>query len=904
MDVNWPPELRVYLDSVESALAKARVEHTVRAGVIRDLETQISEMRAEGIPDDEILSRLDPPEAYVDPQSLLDVGPDRKPPAIPVQAPPVPFPRISDVLYVVVAIVAAVAVLTEELSHICAETFGDPIPTWLHFASLVSVPFILLITIAKMRRGISRFSLPPLTFLNGYLVAVGFWYTLMFLPLMPFAFLSTFLMGLGLLPLAPLLTFVAALLQNFQLYRCGQAVYKRPGHWRFWFAGLALAVLLLGGAQFRQFVTDHYARLAVGGDPETRASGLKMLKRLHLEGAVLEYCYSENHQRLWGELPFTRQHLPYLAPSGYQTLYYRMTGTDYRDVQKTEYRRGNRQRVRNAEDAEVGGDAVASSSRLLSLKSAAMDISFAGSPSGLDAGPSLAYAELTLEFLNRDSSAKEARCQIIMPPGGVVSRLTLWINGEEREAAFGRRGAVREAYSQVAVVQSRDPALLTTAGPDRVLLQCFPVNPDVPMRVKVGFTLPLIPDDGRMALLMPYIAERNFAFEPGQRVALWAESEAPLQTDVEELLNEVVPSRSNGAGDLGYIYAVRGDMPPENLASVRIFAPSPTPETTIYRAELSGVTAYSSLSEARPLERRLVALVIDTSAQCAELFSPDDFDWITVLEELPDNVRIALFAGGISCPPMNREEAKRRWPEILRGVNFAGADDQADSLAGAWDLCASEQNSVVLWLHGKLPVEISDMTGLNQRMLRRPSSDGYSSPRLLSMQLLPGPNRIEEKLTGLLRLPLFYGQPLERRLSRVLSMSLHPTMNDRELAFSLQRPTSGADAETLSGSPHIARLAFAAEIATKHREQQVSLPEEDIETAIKLRLVTPITGAVVLENERQYAEHDLDPSVEVEKVPTIPEPEEIALFAVALALLLLLFLLDRRRALHSGGDAA
>jgi len=42
-------------------------------------------------------------------------------------------------------------------------------------------------------------------------------------------------------------------------------------------------------------------------------------------------------------------------------------------------------------------------------------------------------------------------------------RLTLWIDGEEREAAFGGRSQVREAYQKV-VPAPRDPVLVTTSG--------------------------------------------------------------------------------------------------------------------------------------------------------------------------------------------------------------------------------------------------------------------------------------------------------------------------------------------------------------------------------------------------------------------------------------------------------
>ena len=58
-------------------------------------------------------------------------------------------------------------------------------------------------------------------------------------------------------------------------------------------------------------------------------------------------------------------------------------------------------------------------------------------------------------------------------------------------------------------------------------------------------------------------------------------------------------------------------------------------------------------------------------------------------------------------------------------------------------------------------------------------------------------------------------------------------------------------------------------------------------------IITPRTGAVVLENAEQYATHDLDPdeddeavaSADRSKPPSVPEPEEWALFGLGLALL-------------------
>jgi hypothetical protein len=58
--------------------------------------------------------------------------------------------------------------------------------------------------------------------------------------------------------------------------------------------------------------------------------------------------------------------------------------------------------------------------------------------------------------------------------------------------------------------------------------------------------------------------------------------------------------------------------------------------------------------------------------------------------------------------------------------------------------------------------------------------------------------------------------------------------------------------------------------------------------------VTAGTGAVVLENAEQYARHGLDPDANAKSVPTIPEPEEYALMALACALLAVTYMKRRR----------
>ena len=106
-----------------------------------------------------------------------------------------------------------------------------------------------------------------------------------------------------------------------------------------------------------------------------------------------------------------------------------------------------------------------------------------------------------------------------------MSRLNLWVNGEPREAAFAGRTKVTQAYQQVAIRQRRDPVLVTTAGRDRVLVQCFPVPVGGEMKIRLGITIPLLLEDQTHAnLVMPHFVNRNFRIPDDVRHSVWIES--------------------------------------------------------------------------------------------------------------------------------------------------------------------------------------------------------------------------------------------------------------------------------------------------------------------------------------------------------------------------------------------
>src|SRR5262245_38073100 len=147
-----------------------------------------------------------------------------------------------------------------------------------------------------------------------------------------------------------------------------------------------------------------------------------------------------------------------------RTVFYRVTGKPYESMRTDGFKAFASDDASRAALDETG-ELTGWSQPELSLASSRIDGSF-------DPDAALGYMEWTMVFKNTATFQQEARAQLALPPGGVVSRLTLWINGEEREAAFAERRKVQAAYDSVAMTR-RDPVLVTTNGGDIVNVQCF-----------------------------------------------------------------------------------------------------------------------------------------------------------------------------------------------------------------------------------------------------------------------------------------------------------------------------------------------------------------------------------------------------------------------------------------------
>jgi hypothetical protein len=162
------------------------------------------------------------------------------------------------------------------------------------------------------------------------------------------------------------------------------------------------------------------------------------------------------------------------------------------------------------------------------------------------------------------------------------------------------------------------------------------------------------------------------------------------------------------------------------------------------------------------------------------------------------------------------------------------------------------------------------------------------------LQVTPGANVISEKLDGMARIETLRLEDLTRMVSGWRSGA-------KRITVRRERIEAGANALPADErtSDHLVRLWANDEIGRLiqgGKEQRAAA----VAMAQSYQLVTPVSGAVVLETQQQYDAAGLQPVPEG-TVPTIPEPEEWALILVAL--LVLVYVLRASRGRHATAAA-
>jgi len=679
-------------------------------------------------------------------------------------------------------------------------------------------------------------------------------YAIAFLPLLPFGLLGTVVL-LGFLLLTPFFSLWACLVMIGKARRLSAARMTRG-----FLGGMGFAALLLTPTLHDMLQYELLGDVA-HGSKEARARAVKWLRMVSTPSqlAQVDATTSAAPWDVWLDLGSRRSAL---APEKIERAVFQVTGLPRERPAPGARDSLLAQLSEPTQDLALGSSTIGEIRPRLELASSRMD-------GFVEAASAAAYLEWTVEMANAAMRAEEGRMIVRLPSGAVVSRLTLWVNGEEREAAFAGRGDVASAYQKVAVVQRRDPVLVTTHGLDQVFVQCFPIPSKGTMKFRLGITIPLELDAaGGAAFDLPEILDRNFGVESELRHRIWLQSSANLELSGGE--SSVMAAEPGGKNGLSATVAPH----PGQGAWVRVPGVGIPPEV---RAKdlMSGDPQAHVRQRFVPVpaktEPQTLVAVVDGSA-----FMRGQLGLLAEgLERVSRFAEPRVMVAGDSPLWLTRPKGGS-WSEALHGLEFLGGHDNVEAVEVAWSSFAGKEGAI-LWVHGPQPSLFNRGGSLPQWIER--SQNGPS------LTVLPLAGAINA-LLGLLdadspaRLLRGRGDLLPSRMEEwaKAALSLEPAWR-RELT----RMEGDGNPAAKEATGHIVRLWAREEAARLHDERDI---KRATALAARHQLVTQLTGAVVLETKEQYDEAGLE-AVSPNSVPAVPEPGTWVIFGVGLLFLAL-----------------
>jgi hypothetical protein len=271
-------------------------------------------------------------------------------------------------------------------------------------------------------------------------------------------------------------------------------------------------------------------------------------------------------------------------------------------------------------------------------------------------------------------------------------------------------------------------------------------------------------------------------------------------------------------------------------------------------------------------------LVIDGSARLADTSAK----LIAALDTIPPHLKVGAIVAAepmqkISLAPWSLAQ-KRKIAKLIRATSFVGGQDNATALAEALVMLEPEPQAALIWIHGPQPLSFGDGAARLEQAAARLSR----LPDVVLYSVEPGPNEVLPDApwawaarslpqTGSLKTDLagFFA----RAAGQTQTLTVHRAEG---------HPSEGQ----AKGSDHIARLWANTRVLELMRADPTGNRAAAVALASRYHLVTPVSGAVVLETQQQYDESRLTPVSQAQAtVPTVPEPHEWALLAVACAML-------------------
>jgi hypothetical protein len=448
----------------------------------------------------------------------------------------------------------------------------------------------------------------------------------------------------------------------------------------------------------------------------------------------------------------------------------------------------------------------------------------------------------TFVFKNTSFQQQEARAEIAVPPGAVISGLTLWKEGLAHQANIGPTDRLQEhhvSYSKAHWVDfgAVDPALVTDLGRGRVLLKCSPIPAQGEMKVQVTFTERLKPVELTQAsLTLPKFVDTNFALEGDHSLRL----HSPEALSVPEEMKLKKQDAADG-GKLIVGNLKQDDLNGSNLNVIVSRQPSVGP----FYIEDSNAPTHGFIKETikqvgTSAPEHLVVVVDNSEAMRAHVPK-----LLEALKKMPSNVKtsVVIPTDGQQMEPVELDKGI----ELIKNANFVGGKDNLQAVIKAAEAAGEARRGAVLWVHGPQP-------SFNQEMyimapyIQRPGfyelalDDRWTDPsEFFKNHREIGPFVPVPRAGGVM-------DDLQTFLSKWKT-------GGTEFVVELTRTTDKPNCKLVSAQAgdELIRLWTRDETYRLLRAEMVATAAD---WATAARIVTPVTGAAVLQRSLKVTPHN------------------------------------------------
>lgn len=576
--------------------------------------------------------------------------------------------------------------------------------------------------------------------------------------------------------------------------------------------GIGLTVVSFLGAEARSTYIRVAQNMSLSDDNTEREQGLKMLRESNPEKELKIICADPHAAGLAGMF------LP-LNTDAQRRLFFAGTGKPYRDEKSTDMSLMSNDYLRN----HVVGSVVEG----LSLHRSA--IYGVVHPETLTS--SLTW---TFVFKNKTYMNQEARAEISLPEGAVLSGLTLWVNGQPRPAAFSSTDSTVSSTVNFVSKQGKTPALITDLGRGRYLLSASPVPGQGELKVQVKITEPLKLDGARRASLgMPRFIDENFALQ-GQH-SLTLRSSAKLNTE----LNTLKKNRTADGAEI-----LSGTLSHDDISK------------TAFTIKLDQPITFASIAMRDPFNQGMpflveqlktrsvkspkhLTVVVDSSAAMQE----SKAEVMEALSKIPSQIDTHLMIAGDkeTEAAYTLEDGLKK----LKANNFTGGQDNLFALVKAAEKAGESSGGAVLWIHGPQP-------GFNNEMYTM--SPYASSPSFFEIALDDCLTNTNEFFKNHSEIGPFEAVSRSGSLKEDLKSFLSKwepnaaeTYLDTAAANSLPENTAILSNSDISTEVSVLNAAKRIKALLAQGKNQ-----EAAQYAIRYHIVSPISAAMVLDNAADY----------------------------------------------------